>query len=101
MNKWIFMLLLLCTNAAASDLRLTLNVASRHFTAPPMNIGGYNERNPGLGLEFQVTDKFYIHGGYLDENSHGQKGRYLGIGRSIFQYKHISAGLEYTIADGY
>jgi hypothetical protein len=100
----LFLILLLNTAYAETnfgDVRLDINLASKHFTTTPLIIDDYNEKNPGFGLEIQITDKFYIHGGYLKENSHGNPGRYLGIGRKVFQQKYITAGLEFTMADGY
>lgn len=101
MRGCVFLFLLFTQPVLAGDLRLNINIASKHFTKAPLNLSGYNEHNPGLGLELQVAGKYYVHGGYIDKNSHNEPGRYLGIGRKIYEYQYASIGAEYTKADGY
>ena len=79
-------LFMLCMPADASNYNINIHLASKHI-----NASGYNEVNPGIGLEH---DK-YIAGIY--KNSFSKPSVYAGRTFSFNQY----TGVKYGVVTGY
>jgi len=73
----------------AADVTVTHAFASYH----DCRSCGYNEFNPGVGLEVPVSDRWYIGGG-IYENSMSDR----DTGRVTERTKYLGVGYEYRVA---
>ena len=120
--KWVLAgMLILPLSAQAGEFVLEVHVASKHFISAPESLGEFNEQNYGLGLQYQINDKWRVSGGAYENSfmSHSyecgtvngigvcswepetQISKYVSAGRSFYQGDGYELGIEAGVADGY
>ena len=102
----IVLLIVTCNTAQAAelgDIRFDTNVASKHFVPfteelqEATGLSDWNESNPGIGFEFQVSPVIYLATGVF-ENSYGDTSWFAGAGAYSKEW-HI--GIEAGPVGGY
>ncbi len=93
--------------AAAGDLRVDLNLASKHTSASQYTYNGktkdYNEQNYGLGLSYDIDGTFEATAGFFS-NSYAKNSNYAGV-----KVKHdfwfgrltVTPGVTFGLVTGY
>lgn len=92
----LFLLLAKNNECQAEGLQLNTFVASRHFDRS----AGYNEHNPGIGIEYAIssTTGFRV-GRYF--NSGERWSRYYFVSHTFYRYRRHSLGIEAGKITGY
>ncbi len=81
------------------EVRLDTNIASQHFVEPgPLTgIEEFNEKNPGLGIEVQLSPGAYIAVGTW-HNSYYERSNFVGFGAF---FEGCDIGFEFGPVTGY
>ena len=94
------------TYAAKDDLWLKIHIASKHFSESGVWVDDYgqehpwNEGNPGLGLEYEITNNLSVNGGGY-YNSHEKVSIYGGIKLHTSYDRVFAVGLGGGLVTGY
>lgn len=96
MRKWLVLLALLASPVHAEDLWLTATTVSHHVDRS----AHYNERNPGLGLEYRFDQDASV---FVSRtlNSYSNWSTYLGVEILPIQVRQFRLGLTMFLATGY
>lgn len=94
----LFLIMIVANDAMAwgslSDLRLNVNIASKHFVEPEQgSVDKFNEFNPGGGLEWQAFESAYLTAGMF-RNSYNKQSSYIGVGQYFTKW-HIGYDAGY------
>ncbi len=90
--KYLLLILMFVSMNSYGETYLTLNLASKHFSADKYN---YNEENFGIGLNYNN----YLIGQY--KNSFNKNSVYAGYQLQKRVNKHLAYGLKAGLVTGY
>lgn len=79
---------------------LTVSLASYHFKEREGNKGSYEQTNPGLGLEYVLSDKWRIGAGTY-RSSIRTDASYVGAMYTPFSWSYIKFGIALGAVSGY
>jgi len=91
-----FMVLSLILGSARADTWISSTVASHHED----RMRGYNERNWGLGIEYEVHRDIRLIGGFY-KNSFYDQSKYAGVTYAPFAFLSARFGIVAGAVDGY
>jgi len=83
------LLAVMTTPALAADVSLTYSVASYHWCRDC----GYNETNPGVGIEVALGSEWYVGAGAY-HNSFAETTGYVSVGYEHRLARYLTAGVE-------
>ena len=84
----------------SAETYMDIHLASQHWTEGPSDIGGWNETNPGLGIDHGVSRNVSGLIGVI-KNSYAVTDYYIGVDVHTYRSGPIAAGVSLLYAPGY
>lgn len=99
MKHLLLALMLAHTCVNAQELWVTSGFVSKHLKAPDAG-KTYNERNPGLGLEYSLSPTWAVSGGFY-KNSWYRRSQYLQAVWTPAEFGPVKLGIAMGVVNGY